>query len=95
MVTFLMLWFGSGYLGVRILVFTLRYWTLDPEVPPARVANAAGAELAYQAARNAAVGGSRSLGKVLGIVVGTFLLLVWPVIIVIWFFTTSHGIGSL
>jgi hypothetical protein len=92
MMLFLMLWTGSGYLGVRILRPALRP-TLEPEIPPARVANTEGAEYAYQRTTDLASRGSRKLGKVISIALGVFLL-IWPVLVIYWLFTMKAGFGA-
>lgn len=93
MLTLLLLWLGWGLLGVKLLATMVRPG-LEPVVPMARVANTSGCELAYQHATHAALHGSRSLVRMLGIALGLVMVL-WPLPVVVWVFTTSRGIGSL
>jgi hypothetical protein len=93
LITFLMLWLGSGYLGVKLLVASLRT-RLEPLIPLARVIGASGAELAYQHATDAAAHGARSFARIAAVAIGLFMIL-WPMAVVSWFLTTSHGLGSL
>ncbi|MGE3766698.1 MAG: hypothetical protein AB7L94_30875 [Kofleriaceae bacterium] len=89
---FMTVWLCSGYLGVKVLIPVLRP-QLDPQVPDARIANTTGAELAYQRTTDLASRGSRKLGRAIAFGLGVFLLL-WPIAVVYWFFTTDFGFGA-
>lgn len=82
----------SWYLGARFLRSVLRP-ALAPELPAARVANTVGAERAYQQTTDAASRGARTLGKAFAIAAAVFMLL-WPLALAIWFFTTSSPMGA-
>ncbi len=93
LVTFLMVWLASGYLGVKVLVLAIRP-TLPPLVPIARIANTSGSALVYQHATETAASGTRSLARMAGVALGMFMAL-WPISVIVWFFSGSHGLGSL
>jgi hypothetical protein len=89
LIVFVVIWIGTGYGGVKLIQVATRR-RAEPAIPPARVANAEGADYAYQKSADLAKRGSRKIGKGLGVSIGLFLI-AWPIVLIIWFLTVDWG----